>query len=160
MEELYTYRQRLLKRFETVVDDLRSAAEGIPAERWQTTLDSSGQTPHRILAHLRDIEAGALSVRLRRILDEEHPYLKLFDDDGWMESHYNPGEPPQAILDDYARLRQEELGWLESLPPQDWNRAGRHPWWGLRALQWWVEQTLVYANQHLAKLLEAGDQAC
>lgn len=159
MEELYTYRQRLLKRFGSVVDDLSAAAEAIPAESWHNALDDSGQTVHRTLAHLRDIEAGAFSARLRRILDEEQPCLELFDDDGWMASHYNPAEPPQAILDDYARLRQEELGWLVDLPPQAWNRTGRHPWWGLRALQWWVEQTLVYANQHLAKLLEAGDQA-
>ena len=152
MEELYAYRQHLLKRFETVVDDLRAAAAAIPAEAWHTPLDASGQTPHRLLAHLRDVEKGAWSVRIRRILDEEQPSLILFDDDGWMASHYDPDEPPQAILDDYARLRQQELGWLRDLPPAAWNRTGRHPWWGLRALQWWVEQTLVYANQRLARL--------
>jgi hypothetical protein len=152
MEELYAYRKLLLDRLETVVTDLRVAAAAIPAEAWQTPLNSSGQTPHRILAHLRDVEAGALSVRLRRILDEDGPDLELFDDDGWMASHYDPAEPPQAILDEYARLRQQELSWLRDLPPVAWNRAGRHPWWGMRALEWWVEQTLLYTQQHLAQL--------
>jgi hypothetical protein len=69
-----------------------------------------------------------------------------------MEQHYRPDEPPEAILDEYARLRRLELSWLESLPPEDWNRLARHPWWGLRALQWWAEQCVVYAEEHLEQL--------
>ena len=105
-----------------------------------------------MLAHLRALEAQAIALRLRRILDESEPYLPLFDDDGWMAANYDPSEAVTSILDDYARLRQEEMAWLKDLPPAAWNRTARHPWWGVRALQWWVEQACWSPRQHLEQL--------
>ena len=78
--------------------------------------------------------------------------MPLFDDDGWMATRYDPAEPVQSILADYARLRQQELSWLHDLPPAAWNRTARHPWWGVRTLQWWVEQCLLTARQQLEQL--------
>lgn len=152
MEELYAYRQRLLKRFAEIVDDFRTTMSAIPAGVWQNPHVSGDESPHRVLAHLREVEAKAFHVRLRRILDEDEPFLPLFDDEHWMESSYRPDESPEAILNEYARLRQQELSWLENLPPQAWNRTARHPWWGIRALQWWVEQSLAYAEDHLRQM--------
>jgi len=152
MEELLTYRKNLLEALVGVVNELRQAADTISAAAWHTTTAAGQPTPHQVLAHLRALEAQAIAVRLRRILDESEPYLPLFDDDGWMEANYNPSEAVASILDDYARLRQEELTWLKDLPPAAWNRTARHPWWGVRALQWWVEQCLLVARQHLEQL--------
>ena len=152
MEELLVYRQNLLTSLDRVVTELRQAAAAIPTSAWHTPLAPGQYTPHQVLAHLRALEAGAIAVRLRHILDEQQPYLPLFDDDGWMAVHYDPSEPVTAILDDYARLRQQELSWLRDLPSAAWNRTARHPWWGVRALQWWVEQALLIARQHLEQL--------
>ena len=156
MEELYAYRKNLLASLAGIVAELQQTAVSIPANAWHTPPAPGQPTPHHTLAHLRAVEAQAISVRLRRILDESEPYLPLFDDDGWMAAHYDPAEPVQSILDDYARLRQQELTWLQDLPPITWNRTARHPWWGVRALQWWVEQCLLVARQHLEQLAPAG----
>jgi len=101
---------------------------------------------------MRLVEAQAFYIRLQRILDEVEPFLPLFDDKKWMEEHYDPGEPPEDILAQYIALRNEELAWLKNLSIQDWNRTGRHPWWGRRALQWWVEQVLRFSEEHLQRL--------
>jgi len=98
------------------------------------------------------VEAQIIAVRIRRILDEEEPDLPLFDDEAWMADHYDPAEPVQAILEAYASLRQQELTWLRDFPSVAWNRTARHPWWGVRSLQWWVEQCLQTARQHLQEL--------
>jgi hypothetical protein len=156
MEELLAYRQNLLTSLEEVVTGLRQAAAAIPAAAWHTPPAPDQPTPHQVLAHLRAIESQAIVVRLRRILDESEPYLPLFDDDGWMAAHYDPNEPVQSILDDYASLRQQELSWLRDIPSAVWNRTARHPWWGVRALQWWVEQCLLVARQHLEQLAPGG----
>jgi hypothetical protein len=152
MEELLAYRQNLLTSLENVVGELRQAAASIPPAAWHTPPAPDQPAPHQVLAHLRAIESQAIAVRLRRVLDESEPYLPLFDDDGWMAAHYDPAEPVQSILDDYAHLRQQELSWLKDLPSAAWNRTARHPWWGVRALQWWVEQCLLIARQHLEQL--------
>jgi hypothetical protein len=158
MEELYAYRKNLLDNLEGIVAELRQVAAAIPAAVWHTPLAPGQPAPHHALAHLRALEAHAIVPRLRRILDEQQPYLPLFDDGGWMAAHYDPSEPVQAILDDFARLRQQELSWLKGLPPDSWNRTARHPWWGVRTLQWWVEQCLLIARQHLAQLTPAAGQ--
>lgn len=152
MEELLDYRKNLLEALEGVVSEVRQAAEAIPAAAWHTAPLPGQPTPHQVLAHLRAIEAHAIAVRLRRILEESEPYLPLFDDDGWMAGNYDPSEAVTSILEDYVNLRQEELTWFKDLPPAAWNRTARHPWWGLRALQWWVEQCLLVARQHLEQL--------
>jgi len=152
MDELLAYRQNLLVKLEEVVTELRQAATAIPTATWHMAPAPNQSTPHQVLAHLRAIESQAIVLRLRRILDETEPSLPLFDDDAWMAAHYDPTEPVQTILDDYARLRQQELSWLNNLPPTAWNRSARHPWWGVRALQWWVEQCLLTARQHIEQL--------
>jgi hypothetical protein len=108
--------------------------------------------------NLRAVEAQAFSIRLRRILDEEEPFLPLFNNRKWMEDHYNPGEPPERILAEFIALRSEELAWLKNVSSQDWNRTGRHPWWGLRALQWWVEQILRFSEEQLQRLHAANSE--
>jgi len=152
MDELLAYRQNLLANLKDIVSELCQTAATIPEAAWHTPPARGQSTPHQTLAHLRALESQAIAVRLRRILDESEPHLPLFDDDGWMAIHYDPNEPVQTILDEYASLRQQELSWLKDLPPQAWNRTARHPWWGVRALQWWVEQCLLVARQHLEQL--------
>jgi len=152
MEELYAYRQNLLANLEGIVSELSQAAAAMPDAGWHTPAAAGQLTPHQVLAHLRALESQAIMVRLRRILDEDEPYLPLFDDDEWMAANYDPAEPVQSILDGYASLRQQELSWLKDLPSAAWNRTARHPWWGVRALQWWVEQCLLMARQHLEQL--------
>jgi hypothetical protein len=154
-DNLLLYRKRMLQRLKTVGDDLSQASADIPAEKWHTPA-ADGETPHLILARQRAVEAQVFSVRLRRILDEEVPNLPLFVEEAWMAEHYDPSEPPEEVLAEYNDLRSQELAWLKSASPQDWNRTGRHPWWGIRSLQWWVEQALRYSEEQLRRLQEGG----
>lgn len=156
-ENLILYRKHLLERFVSVVNDLAQAAAAVPPERWHSPIPEGG-TPHRVLAHLRAIEAQALSLRLQRILDEMEPYLPLFNDSQWMAAHYDPDEPPEEILAAYRGLRREEVQMVKDLPPQGWNRTSRHPWWGVKTLQWWVEQILHYSEQHLQQIRATNDR--
>lgn len=152
MEELLQYRRHLLAELERSVEVLGAAWGALPPEKRHASLCAKGHTPHWVLANLRAIESGALSVRLNRILTEDCPHITLFVEEDWMAAHYSPAEPAEDILADYARLRATELAWLQELPPQGWNRTGRHPWFGVRTLQWWAERCLAYAREHLQQL--------
>lgn len=150
-DQLLLYRQRLLERFHALNDDIEQELRRIAPGRWQIAA-SDGNSPHYILARLRAIEARAFSIRIQRILDEQEPYLPLFDENQWMDEHYDPLEPPEGILVEYISLRNHEFALLKNLSPQDWNRTGRHPWWGMKALQWWVEQILRFSEEQLQHL--------
>jgi hypothetical protein len=156
-EQLLLYRQRLLERLHLVGEDIVQAVAKFAPERWHSVA-IGGESPHRILANLRVVEAQAFSVRLQRILDEEQPFLPLFDNKKWMDEHYDSSEPPENILEDYIVLRRKGLARLNRLSIQDWNRTGRHPWWGVRALQWWVEQTVRFSEEQLQRLRAASSE--
>lgn len=152
MNEIHIYRANLLNRFGSVVDELRQSSALLSSKDWHLPFGEQGRSPHWTLSHLAAIETQALAERIRRVAVEELPLLTLFDDEGWMAEHYNLTAPWEKLLDEYARARQEELALLHTLPAAAWNRQSRHPWFGQRTLQWWVEKCLWYSKEHLKQI--------
>jgi hypothetical protein len=152
MEELAEYRQEIITALENTVDKLSKTAAGIAEDTWHSRIDPYSRTPHYILAHLLVLERQVFSIQLHRIVEEDHPLLPLFDDETWMRDHYDADIPSSLLLEEFGALRMQEVAWLCSMPAESWNCAGRHPWWGVRSLQWWVELQLDVSRQHLAEL--------
>jgi hypothetical protein len=152
MEVLYEYRSQMLSRFAVIASEIAAAFEQIPPDARFTPLEPGGWSPHQVLAHLRDVEARAYASRFDRILREDCPALEAFDQTGWMREHYTPGEAAQQILSEYSDLRAKALERLKTITPADWSRSGRHPQWGTRTLQWWVEHSLAHAEEHLRQM--------
>lgn len=158
MEELITYRTDLLSALEGVVNDLSKIAAQLPSSAWHQPINPDAHTPHYILFHLRELDTRVFVAQLPRILVEETPILPVFDDQSWMDSHYDIEEPVLAIMEELAKLRKPELGWLRNLTPTEWSRSARHPWWGEHTLQWWVELQVDYSSQHLKEIASVLDR--
>lgn len=152
MEELIAYRTELLTQLQAVVEKISKAVTYQPNNAWHTSSTSGGHTRHYIVFHLRALDAQFFIPQLVRILDEDTPDISIFDDEAWMAAHYSAEEPVSSILEEIAKLRQQELRWLRNLSGEGWSRTARHPWWGLHALQWWVELQLDCSFQHLRSL--------
>jgi hypothetical protein len=152
MEELYAYRADLIAALDAVVDQLAKIMAILPTRQWNLSINPVGHTPHYILFHLHVLEAQFFAAQLPRILAEETPTLPVFEDERWMADTYRLAEPPSAILGEFGELRHRELAWLRNLPPAGWSRLARHPWWGLHAMQWWVELQADYSDQHVKQL--------
>jgi hypothetical protein len=152
MDELTTYRQDLLSALEEVVSILSEKVTWMPSRTWHQTSHPGDETPHYILSHLCALEEQVYTRQLPCLLTEDTPTLPIFDEQAWMASHYQMEEPVSAIIDEISRLRRTELEWLRGLSPVGWSRLARHPWWGVHALQWWVELQLDEACKHLEQL--------
>ena len=146
-EQLYDYRARLLARLEAITDEIADAAVEIPQGRWREPVKPGGRSPHAILSSLCDVEQYAYSLRLQRILTEDTPALEPFT-----PQPHDPALTMTDLLAEYKSLRRAELELLRHLPPAGWARAGRHPLFGLRTVQWWAERTLEHSNRHLREL--------
>jgi hypothetical protein len=146
------YRTRLLERLEAVVPDLADAIAAIPESRWHTVGDKTIRSPHALLAHLRDVEREAYSIRLKQLLQEDSPLFEQWDSPHWETATYNPNEPVTQILAEYAGLREAELQLLRPLGSKEWSRTGRHALLGRRTLQWWAERILENAEGRLKEL--------
>lgn len=152
MEELIFYRERLMQRLETIATDFQQAVESIPASRLYVPLQAGGMSAHQVAAHLRNVEAQVFLPRLQRILAEESPQLEKLLGGDWLLKEYRMDEPLEKILTDFGEMRCQEVRWLKQMPAQSWSRTARHPIWGVRTLQWWVEKSLAHIEDHLRGL--------
>ena len=155
MEQLLDYRARLLERFERLPAEFARAIAAIPETEWWLRRAADGRSVHALMAHVRDLEALAYLPRLRRILAEDEPALQAFPSHRWSEADYDPTEPMEALLAEYARVREEEMELIWHLPPAGWSRAGFHPPTGRRTAQWWVERGLAHGLEHLGDMRTA-----
>lgn len=152
MEEIIAYRQDLLLALTQVLKELSQTVTVIPTSVWHIPFGQDSHTPHFVLAHLRELEEQIFTSNLYRIQIEDSPRLVLFDDEAWMAEHYQADKSAQIILAEYSALHTKEVTWLSGLPATSWSRIGRHPWWGVRTFQWWVELQLDDSRQHIARL--------
>ncbi|HEX9091748.1 MAG TPA: DinB family protein [Anaerolineales bacterium] len=152
MDEIALYRQDLLTALDDVKRELSKAVMAVPSNAWCVTLGPEARTPHYTLVHMRDLEKRVYIPNLNLIIAEDNPLLPFFDDETWTLRHYHPGEASGKILDEFTRLQEQEVTWLRDLPTASWSRTARHPWWGVRTFQWWVELQLDQSRRHVERL--------
>jgi len=151
MQELAAYRNGLLSALEGVIPELSSLVEAFPSRVWQVSKKPGAHTPRYILAQMCALDVYTFG-SLLSIVDNDVPLLPLFDEIAWMSGQYAQGKPAQVFLEEFIQLRKQEVHWLRSLSPECWSRTARHPWWGVRTLQWWVERQLEHSLQHIAEI--------
>lgn len=152
MDELWAYRERLLRCHAQQVVALRKAVRRFPARRWGLAGPDGGWSAQQVLAHVRDVEVQAYVPRVHRLLAEPDPLLADFDAEAFLAEHYDPGEAPGQMLDDIDRARR---ALRDALRPDDgraWSRTGRHPALGIRSVQTWVERAVAHCEEHLRQL--------
>jgi len=151
-QELIEYREGLLASLEAVTDALALTVGKIHPDHWHIPAQPGGYPPHYILTRLLVLEEQVYAAMERLLLDEDVQVMEHFDEVAWLAIHYGPEKPLPALLDEFMRLRKVEVDKLSSLNPGNWNRLSRHPRWGVRTLQWWVEHQLEVSRQHVREL--------
>lgn len=146
-KELYEYRSRLLARTLSAAhefcDFCRQGKDPF------VPLSSNGWSVHQMAAHVRDVDQHVYGMRLRRVIEEEHPVFQNFDGDAWIADHYTPDEPLDKILDEFNESIRSLVGWLETLPDTAWSRMSRHEVYGEFAMQAWAERGLAHIEEHI-----------
>ncbi len=107
-----------------------------------------------IVCHLRDVEEFYFE-RVLVILANEEPTLVVLDPDRWADERQYQR---QDIVRAHAALgtrRQETLGLLDALPPEQWERAGAHPLRGRLSIRHIVHGWSKHDDGHLDQLMRA-----
>ena len=85
-------------------------------------LDTNPQV--RELVHrASDIQDEVVDYRLKKILNEERPYIPSIRPD---KLHKRPGSTARSIVKHFLKQRQELVKLLHSLPVEYWERTGVH----------------------------------
>ena len=154
MEELYSYRSRMLERYAHVGEEVGRAALAIPKSAWHDPLKEMHTNPNRLIARLHALENQLFRPCIFGLLDSIGKPLTLFDVNVWLQTEYQSDVSPEVMLHTYLESHTEMDTRLQNLPNEAWTQTGRHPWWGYRTLQWWVESSLAEAEAVLGKLVQ------
>ncbi len=98
----------------------------LASEVWSARPQPEEWCPTEILCHLRDVDQEVNLARIRRVLQENDPFISGRDTDPWAdERKYICQDGPQA-LHEFTTARLKLLDLLEKASPQDWERTARH----------------------------------
>lgn len=139
----------LLRRTPATLDAL---LRDLPAS-WTRRNEGEGTwSPYDVIGHLIHGERTDWIVRTRIIL--EHGESRPFDRfDRWAQQRESEGKSLPQLLDEFARLRAENLDTLGSLNllPEDLKKRGRHPVLGVvtlsQLLASWPAHDLTHLHQ-------------
>lgn len=123
------------------------------SESWTRGNEGEGTwSPQIIVRHLMHAERGNWMVRVNAILrDGESTVFAPLDREG--NQSENQDQPLEHWLDEFARLRAESLDQLRALNlrPEDMERRGRHPVFGVvtlsQLLATWATHDLTHLHQ-------------
>lgn len=104
-----------------------------------------------VIAHMADVDARS-QARLRRMLDEAHPFLPAFDQDALArEERYIERDLEQELLR-YEQSRAAHVASLATLDSTAWSRTGQHASFGRLTVE--LYETLIAGEDmdHLAQI--------
>jgi hypothetical protein len=141
-----------MNRMGTQPQELRQALDKFEADELLKPLEKDGWSAHQVVAHICHVEWGAFLPRFDRILKHEDPFLANFDETSWMDTYYDPTVPIEELLKDFDSVRQSARDLMDEIGPDQLSRTGRHPYQGVRTLQWWIEYAVTHTDEHLKQL--------
>ncbi len=115
---------------------------------------ADGWSVLEILCHLRDYQA-IFADRIRRILEEEGPTFRLYDEGARLamvvENEYAK-QDLRAVLEDYLSTRRAIIDCLASLDDAQWEREGRFAADDIVDLTMPVVHTLLHDADHTEQI--------
>ena len=110
---------------EETPEALRKLMERVPGETATEPRDD-GWSARDALGHVLDVEEGVIPVRIRRIVEEERPYIRSIDAPARLDAGGYRTRTVASLLDELAERRQVNVAWLSTLTDVQLARAGDH----------------------------------
>lgn len=149
---MYNTRKDLLDAFHAAPAVLEALLAGYAREQAVATQGASGDwSVIEVLRHLRDVEERSLE-RMRKMRDEQHPFIESFDPDTWARERNYAGADPRETLSAFLRLRAQHLAELEALSEEEWQRGGKHEEHGDITIMAQTAHLVAHDYQHAAQI--------
>lgn len=137
---------------------LRALFAGVPEATTVEVMDE-GWSARDALAHLVDTEDGVLAERVRRMIDEERPFIRSIDAPGRLREGRYHARSVASLLDELDARRAAHVAWLERLTAEQLARSGDHDEAGeitaSDVAHQWAYHDLMHLKQ-IASMLQEG----
>jgi FMN phosphatase YigB (HAD superfamily) len=147
-------RERLIRRlavFPAAIDDLRRQ---YPVEILECCPGEHEWSVRDVICHLCDHEMNEDRVLLKRIIEEENPFLSA-NYDPWAHADQYASVPLEQAFREFTRRRAETVGWLRELPEQVWRRSARSSIFGPTCFEEMVRFVTEHDRTHLRQMRHA-----
>ena len=104
---------------------LRALLGGLPDNVTSASGDE-GWSPKDVVAHMLSTHGPALIERVRTIVEQKGARVPNVDEQATLERSGLRSQPLPALLDEFARRRAQDIGWLRALTPEALVRTGQH----------------------------------
>lgn len=150
--------QRLIKSLETAPLEADRLVAQLPDEELRRKPAEEEFSALEHICHLGDIEREGYAVRIRRLLEEDLPFLHDIDGDSLAkERAYNEQELRPAI-EAFALARRDSLRRLEGLSHASLSREGHLENVGRITLGGLLSMMMEHDREHLLKLSGLRDR--
>lgn len=114
-----------------------------------------------VIAHMLDVERRNIRLRCQLMVNEDNPTFTDYDQLAEYAKGTYSGRDGREVFAEFCREREASVAWLESLPPEAWQRPGRHHEVGAvrleNSINLWAFHDLGHIRQ-IAELVRA--QVC
>jgi hypothetical protein len=133
---------------------LREAARRLPEPRWRSAPSSGGFSLVEHAWHLADLEREGFGVRLKRILEEQEPFLPDFDGDRIARERDYASRALAPAIDAFAEARAANLAVFRSVEASAWSRSGTQEGVGRLTLLDLPRMMLEHDRSHAAEIAD------
>ena len=113
---------------------LATLTASLPSEAWRRPPAAGEWSLTEIICHLRDVEREVNLPRIRKVLEEQNPFLVGEVTDDWVKERRCADQDGLRALRDFTDARKQTLAALEVLQAE-WSRPARHAIFGPTTLQ-------------------------
>lgn len=131
---------------------LRDAVAGLDDGKLDTPYREGGWTVRQVVHHLADSHVHAY-VRMKLMVNEDHPAIKPYDQNVWAANSDALQGPIAASLDILDGLHRRWADFLEHLPESAWLRSGLHPERGEITMAGTLDTYARHGEKHLEHIL-------
>lgn len=165
--------ERRLERLDRTPGDLAAPMRGRSDADLSRRPDAKNWSAKEIVCHLRDIEEVCM-IRFRTMLAMDEPKVLAvgamptnpvewgitgpdlpLDPDRWAEERQYLHNDLAPALAAFRRRREESLGFLRKLTPEQWQRGCSHPTLGRVTFADWAALMAAHDDNHLTQLKRA-----
>jgi hypothetical protein len=129
---------------------LRALFTGLPTSIATARLDRDW-SPKDVLNHFVDVEQFAFRERIRRMIDEDRPFIQSIDPVARLHDPKWQNIGVASLLDDLAAKRAETIAWLRTLTEEQLTRVANHDAVGeitaSNLLHYWPTHDMAHIRQ-------------
>jgi hypothetical protein len=145
-------RDELIAQYKIGYDEVRESLKGFPADSIAKRPIPGKWSTREIVHHLADSETAS-SIRLRKLLSEDHPIIQGYDQDEYaIRLRYNEREDLVPALAALSAARANCLQLIERMSEEDWQREGEHTESGRYTVEDWLAIYAGHAHNHAEQI--------